>query len=74
MNRFSSIQLAIVFTIALMASTSWAGEVYQAKVIGISDGDTIKVLHEGTQVKIRLYGIDTPEKRQALPTLFEATC
>ena len=35
-------------------------------VIGISDGDTITVLRDGReQVKIRLYGIDCPEKRQA---------
>ena len=49
----------------LLASISFAAEPYQAKVVGITDGDTIKVLHEGTQIKIRLYGIDTPEKRQA---------
>ena len=36
-------------------------------VVGISDGDTITVLRNGReQVKIRLYGIDCPEKRQAL--------
>ncbi len=35
-------------------------------VVGISDGDTITVLRDGReQVKIRLYGIDCPEKRQA---------
>lgn len=39
---------------------SWTG-----KVVGVSDGDTIKVLRNGEQVKIRLYGIDTPEKKQA---------
>ena len=49
----------------LLASISFAAEPYQAKVVGITDGDTIKVLHEGKQIKIRLYGIDTPEKRQA---------
>ena len=39
---------------------AWTG-----KVVGISDGDTIKVLHNREQVKIRLHGIDTPEKAQA---------
>lgn len=35
-------------------------------VVGISDGDTITVLRDSQeQVKIRLYGIDCPEKRQA---------
>ncbi len=36
-----------------------------AKVVNVTDGDTIKVLSpENEQVKIRLYGIDTPEKAQ----------
>ena len=40
---------------------AWSG-----KVVGITDGDTIKVLsQEYIEVKIRLYGIDTPEKGQA---------
>ena len=38
---------------------------WPAKVVSVSDGDTIVVLRQGEQVKIRLYGIDTPEKRQA---------
>lgn len=39
---------------------------FSGKVIHIADGDTITVLAEGhRQVKIRLYGIDCPEKRQA---------
>ncbi len=65
MNRHKLILVLIALAVVLIASASWAGEPYQAKVVGISDGDTIKVLHNGTQVRIRLYGIDTPEKRQA---------
>ena len=38
---------------------------WTAKGIGISDGDTITILREKTIVKIRLYGIDTPERKQA---------
>ena len=34
-------------------------------VVGVTDGDTITVLHGGRGEKIRLYGIDTPEKGQA---------
>ena len=43
-------------------SWSWSGE-----VVGITDGDTITVLNSKTlkDVKIRLYGIDTPERGQA---------
>ena len=33
-------------------------------MVGISDGDTIEVLHEGKAEKIRLYGIDCPEDHQ----------
>lgn len=35
------------------------------KVISIADGDTITILSDKSQHKIRLYGIDTPEKGQA---------
>ena len=37
---------------------------WQGKVVGVSDGDTITVLHDGKGEKIRVYGIDCPEKGQ----------
>ena len=37
---------------------------FPAKVIKISDGDTITVLNGKEQTKVRLYGIDAPEKKQ----------
>ena len=36
----------------------------QSKVIKISDGDTITMLSGKEQTKVRLYGIDAPEKKQ----------
>jgi len=45
--------------------TSTVAKNNSVKVVGITDGDTIKVLIEGQQVKIRLYGIDAPESKQA---------
>jgi|LGVF01.1.fsa_nt_gb endonuclease YncB( thermonuclease family) len=45
----------------ILPSLTWA---WQGKVVGISDGDTITVLHNNRGEKVRLYGIDTPEKRQ----------
>ena len=39
-------------------------EEFQARVIGITDGDTIKVLRDRQEVRVRLHGIDAPEKAQ----------
>ena len=48
----------------LLASTLHAAE-YQGKVVGVADGDTITVLDSNkTQHKVRLAGIDAPEKKQ----------
>ena len=58
-------QAFLFIAISLLACASWASEPFQAKVVGISDGDTITVLHNGRGEKIRLYGIDTPEMKQA---------
>jgi len=54
-----TIQLLLLL---LLASPCFA---FQGKCVGIADGDTITVLTEDkTQHKIRLYGIDCPEKGQ----------
>jgi endonuclease YncB( thermonuclease family) len=34
-------------------------------VVGVTDGDTITVLHNGRREALRLHGIDAPEKGQA---------
>lgn len=39
--------------------------VFSGEVVGVSDGDTIKVLVKKNVRKVRLYGVDTPEKKQA---------
>lgn len=39
---------------------------FTGKVVNVADGDTVTVLAKGNQqTRIRLYGIDAPEKRQA---------
>ena len=38
---------------------------FTGKVVSVADGDTITVLRERTQVKVRLLEIDAPEKAQA---------
>ena len=48
-----------------LTSITFAAD-FQAKVIHIADGDTITVLNDtNEQIKIRLNGIDCPEKAQA---------
>jgi len=44
------------------------GTEYAARVVGIAGGDTIRVLHEAREVRVRLHGIDCPESRQAFGT------
>ena len=34
------------------------------KVVSVHDGDTITILTEEKQVKVRLFGIDAPELKQ----------
>jgi micrococcal nuclease len=57
----------IIFLILIVAFPSlvWGTGSYQATVVGVTDGDTITVLKVGNeQVKIRLAGIDCPERKQ----------
>lgn len=54
---------AIVVGCLLAAQTVLAD--FSGKVVGASDGDTITVLKDREQVKVRLVEIDAPEKRQA---------
>jgi len=56
--------LPLFLGIALVASQTLAAD-FTGRVVGVSDGDTIAVLHNGKGERIRLHGIDCPEKRQA---------
>ena len=47
----------------LLAHTAVAGEL-TGKVVSVSDGDTLRVLVDNQQIKIRLGGIDAPESDQ----------
>ncbi|MCL5104139.1 MAG: thermonuclease family protein [Armatimonadetes bacterium] len=38
---------------------------FSGKVVGVSDGDTIRVLYKNGEVKVRLFGVDSPEQSQA---------
>ncbi len=56
--------ISILFILGALICPSFL-YAFEGKVVSVSDGDTITVLHDRTQIKVRLYGIDTPEKRQA---------
>ena len=45
-----------------MCTSVFAAQTYDALLLRVSDGDTVWVLIEGRKVKVRLLGIDTPEK------------
>lgn len=50
----------LLFTLVCLS-----GHAFADQVIGISDGDTLTVLHDRRPVRIRLANIDAPEKAQA---------
>ncbi|MCP1515565.1 thermonuclease family protein [Pseudomonas rhodesiae] len=59
-------------TILLLATSlagpliGWAGENFRALTVAVLDGDTVEVLTEQhKKIRIRLAGIDAPEKSQA---------
>ena len=55
----------LVITLGLLLASVLVQAEFTAKVIGITDGDTIKVLDQNnTQHKIRFAGIDAPERKQ----------
>jgi micrococcal nuclease len=49
----------------LMVAPAGMAADFEGKVIGVLDGDTIEVLHDYKPERIRLYGVDCPEKGQA---------
>ena len=57
-NRVLVLPLLLLFFIPTLCH-AWSG-----KVVHVADGDTITVERDGKKVKVRLYGIDTPEKSQ----------
>ena len=56
--------LLIHYWLAAILTTA-APQEFSGRVVGIADGDTITVLHNGVAERVRLYGIDCPEKSQA---------
>ena len=63
MNRKALCLSLFLIFLLVIPGLAWA---WSGMVVGVSDDDTIKVMGaHNKQVKIRLYGVDTPEKGQA---------
>jgi len=56
---------AVVFiAILFLALPAWAVDTFTGKCVGVTDGDTIRVLRDGREVRVRIDAIDCPEKSQ----------
>ena len=63
MNRIAAWAIALLFPLLIAEAT--AAELRSVVVVGISDGDTMTVRDgDRKQYKVRLAGIDAPEKHQ----------
>jgi endonuclease YncB( thermonuclease family) len=60
--------LSLLFLVLLCSPLIFATETIKGKVVSIADGDTITVLKDKQQIKVRLHGVDAPEKAQDFGT------
>ncbi len=61
MTRFLYLAGVLWFSFVVGVSAAFA---WQARVVGVPDGDSLKVERQGKTYKVRLYGIDSPEYGQ----------
>ena len=54
----------VICSVLFLFSYSLAVADFSGPIISVLDGDTIDVLHSGQAERIRLNGIDSPEKGQ----------
>jgi endonuclease YncB( thermonuclease family) len=63
MHRSILKSLLIILLILVVCLPAFAGQ-FTGKVVGVLDGDTIEVLVDKKPIRVRLHGIDCPEKGQ----------
>jgi endonuclease YncB( thermonuclease family) len=54
----------LIISVLAIATTAVAAATLTGKVVKIADGDTLTLLVDKTQIRVRLEGIDTPERGQ----------
>ncbi|WP_378174283.1 thermonuclease family protein [Aquimarina sp. SS2-1] len=64
MSQYLHFFLSMITLITIFVSNKLPDK-FEAKVIGVKDGDTIEVLYKNKPVVIRLEHIDCPEKKEA---------
>jgi len=61
----SSVVLFLLHVLLTLSPLHAIPTTFSVRVVGVIDGDTITVLLDGKEEKVRLYGIDCPEDGQA---------
>ena len=61
MKLLAIVAFLILFLQLATAASAAAEWVFTGKVVGVTDGDTLLVMHQGVAEKIRLAGVDCPE-------------
>lgn len=64
-----SLRISLLILTLCWALPLFAEETITGKVVSVADGDTVTVLKDKTQVKVRLHGVDAPEKAQDFGTV-----
>lgn len=59
-----NLRIAVVLAALFLSPPSAAVGAFWGKCVGITDGDTISVMRDDRAVKVRLEGIDCPERGQ----------
>jgi endonuclease YncB( thermonuclease family) len=61
-RRRPAIALALLLT--FLAAPGRGEKFFDARVVAVIDGDTLEVRAEGQKLRVRIFGIDTPERGQ----------